>query len=400
MSTKMKFPMKKLALGVSSAIVVLGAQPASADAILFPYVVNGGAVTTILSAVATRTIPDDPADFRFDQSLHYAYSYKAPAAASDPTPWDEPCEELDFYNPSSVADIVTFNIGAVMNVAQNGVLFETNPFVPPFDPGKRVFYPENFGQFPAGHRGYVTVDNNAPGSAGLDGTLYGEALILDFTNGAAFGYRAYNPATNNVDLTNFHGPYDALGEVLTNINSSASQAPAETGAFEMYPGDQFTQKMLITPIPDVPPAVMNGDAAEPLVVARVGAGPSFQTGSFGTTSMYDRDENPVSGRNNIPVVCVGAPDLKEFFTLAALTKYNEQGGWTTVSPLRLPADANIGTVPADFTGNMIAQKLSYTAGPIEGVAIGGTLNSNVWLQSTRLPSVPGGTSLFGYVWTP
>lgn len=190
MSAMVKFPVKKLALGVSSAMAVFGAQPASADAILFPYVVNGGAVTTILSAVTTAPIRSG--DPRFADTLHYAYNTKSGVPSNPRSPWTDKCEEINFYNPSSIADIVTFNVGTVFKPAANGVVFESNPFVPPFDPSKKVIYPINFGQFPLGHRGYVTVDNNDPidQSAGSDGTLYGEALVLDVSSGSAWGYRA------------------------------------------------------------------------------------------------------------------------------------------------------------------------------------------------------------------
>jgi hypothetical protein len=295
-----------------------------------------------------------------------------------------------------------------MNVAANGVLFESNPFTPPFDPSKKVIYPENFGQFPAGHRGYVTVDNNDPlVSAGAsDSTLYGEALILDFTSGAAWGYRAYNPAGTSPQLALFYNGLDALGEVLTNDSTPANLAPLEAAAVELYPGSQFTQKALITPIPDpldatpAGPTPMSAAAGviQPEVVARVSVGPQFQAGTFAGNSLYDRDENPTSGRFNIPVVCVGAPDFTEFFTAASLTKYNAQGGWTTLSSLRTPT-TDSADIPF-YTGDMVAMKLTYTAGPIEGVAIGGTLNSALWLQSTRVPPAVGpvGTSNFGYVW--
>jgi hypothetical protein len=310
---------------------------------------------------------------------------------------------LNFYNPSSVADIVTFNIGQAMNVAANGVLFESNPFAPPFDPGKRVFYPENFGQYPLNQGGYVTVDNNAPGGApGQDGTLYGEALILEVAGGAAWGYRAYNPIGDSPNLTGFGYSNDYLGEVISNLNTSPTAAPTEAGAFEMYPGEQFSQHMLITPIPSnesTNGGIMNAEAKQPEVLARLGVGPSFQAGSFGTNVMYDRDENPVSGRIPVPVVCVGAPEISDFLQDAALTKYQQQGGWSTISGLAQDPNVEIGETTDDYTGEMIVQKLTFNLGTeIEGVDPGGTVNNALWLYNYDGAEASGGTSLFGYVW--
>lgn len=368
-----RFAKTKLAIGVSSTLLAFaGPGEAIAEAILFPYVVNGGAVTTILSAATM--LPINSRDVRFADTLHYAYSYKSGIPANPGSPWMDPCEELNFFNPASVADIVTFNIGDVFASAANGVLFESNPFLPPLEPAKKVIYPQDFGVFPAGTRGFVTVDAGfATGSETTENTLYGEALVLDVLSGAAWGYRAYNPAGESPGLSEFGFPFDALGEVLTNFNA-AGLAPQESGAFEMYSGEQFTQKMLITPIVEAGAGSQGASGSQPLVVARVSA--RLDNG-FGSAALYDRDENPTSGRVNIPVVCVGAPDIQDFFTSAAATKYLQQGGWTTVSPFRRAAN------PA-FTGEMIALKLSFSKGSIEGVEIGSSLNSAVWLQSTRL----------------
>jgi hypothetical protein len=147
---------------------------AQADQILFPYLVRSDTVTTILSVINGADGPNE---------LHYRY-YNTDGAAAGGA-----CQETDYDQNSSPNDIVTFDISGTFG-DDLGVLFESGD-----DSQINAQYRKNFALFKniKPIRAYALVDNNV--EADFSGeSIHGEALILEFVNGASWGYHAYNAA--------------------------------------------------------------------------------------------------------------------------------------------------------------------------------------------------------------
>jgi hypothetical protein len=154
---------------------------ANADSILFPWVVKSGAISTIVSVVNTAGIPL-PYSSALTPQLHYSYFYKEdPANTQTGT-----CQDYNFKVDTSEMDVLTSDASAIINGglpmwgdANNGVT--------------------SLALLAGGdRRAFLIVDNNTPNltfaASNIDGTLYGEAMVIELATGAAWGYEAYNTA--------------------------------------------------------------------------------------------------------------------------------------------------------------------------------------------------------------
>ncbi|MDD3519413.1 MAG: hypothetical protein PHQ14_13780 [Chromatiales bacterium] len=306
-----------------------------ADAILFPYVVKSASVTTILSVINTADSQSVPSGelYRADNHIHIRFIGKAGASATDP---EAMCEGYNFTVPSSRHDIVSFDVSGRFG-DPHGVLF-----------GDVTDYGRDLaglrGDAPA--RAFVLVDNNnavnppAGVGPGYESTLFGEALVLEFVNGAAWGYRALNkPSVGHEPL--------AGGTLL-----------------DFRPDDWFMDEAAATPVSGVAagiPVLGFNAAANRRGLARATVLPwaEFETVFFvtptaanqyqgglnvrvrpnlsgyandGGAALIDRDESPISGASSVDVVCVGAVGLTELFSgfVVNTPSLAGQGGWTNI----------------------------------------------------------------------
>lgn len=364
----MKFKVNKIAaaVAVSLGTSVVGMNAAQADEILFPYVVNSTTVTTILSV-----INDD--DFTIGD-LHYRYYYKAgPAAVSNTTA----CQEVDIIRTTSDNDIVTFDVGGPYGDAQ-GVLFEPEQVNAEYDGSFGVFRSPDLKPV----RAFAIVDNNNFGFIGQN--VWGEAFIIQFTEGSVWGYGAYDAAHILVDggIINpyeFSDRTEKAGEVLVAPPRGAI-VDDFAAPIAVMPFAEVSTTLFVTPIA----TTLNNPPANPLfqlrgdltaVIAAVVNDPS----NFVLDVMYDRDENPVSGAVPQPVVCVGAVPIPSLISAAA-RQFVENGGWTNVVVLPRPAE----DPPQARTNQAVVIKLEYNDRPpatLDGKpAGGGTYNNSIWLR--------------------
>jgi hypothetical protein len=370
----MNFKTKKIATAVAVGLgaSVVGMSAAQADEILFPYVVVSDTVTTVLSVVNDA----DDLDGTSVDELHYRYYYKTGAAAESKT---STCSEVNVRRPSSPNDLVTFDVGGVVGAETNHVLFE------PADRQENARYlgpADNFASLrtvkPA--RAFAVVDNNdflTPTAANVEESMYGEALIIELGSGAAWGYRAYNPAGIYVDnppvitritAYDFSDKLETEGEVLAN-----SDTPVVFHPFSEL-GGEFKNRLFVTPVST---DQLRGDLTATIRFAV--DDPTVST----LDVMYDRDENPVSGQIQMKVTCVAGVDAATMITSAALNEL-PFGGWTN-----LVSSASGG----DETNQVIAIKLEYneTIETINGepVDFPGSFNNSLWLRKGFRESVPG-----------
>jgi hypothetical protein len=397
----MKFKVTKIAAAVVAGlgVSVVGMNAAQADSILFPYVVTGGAITTLMSVInAANTGTAPPAA---QASLHYRFWHKGSPAPTATTNTIDPCSEVDYFAPSSTNDIVTFDIGSVFATpAQASVLFEPNtaPGAPPHTPN----YIINLAPFttikPA--IGFAVVDNGTTSTPSLIGdTLGGEAFIVDFTTGSVWGYDAYNaasiwsatatvpPAIPTLTLENpadFSDRVETKGEVIVGRPAGAPTADYWV-RMAVMPFSQVTTRLFVTPI-----AWAAG--ADPTHPYQLKGNINARVGLRGDTTnvIFDRDENGISGLSEQQVRCVGRLDVAPgpggdaSMLAAAVVARAPMGGWTHVA-----VGTGAGVLPpvvgtaSTVTDQAVVMKLEFNpsaTSTLNGVAVNGSFNNGIWLR--------------------
>lgn len=305
----------------TSVATVLGASAiasgaAVAGAGLWPHVVFSPSVTTVVSVINSDTTFDSPDD------LHYIFWYKdigfggANGAA---------CDEVNVFLPTSPNDIQSIDLGNVFGASTLGVLFNDPSFQNDWAGANRSFaLAAATGVSPL--RGYLVVDN----SDTVGENVSGDALVLEYTNGAAWGYFA-----------------------KTDVNDDFSDDGISDGdsvQISAKPFEEITTAFMTTP---VGPVMENfGSYSARLALTIGGAG-----------VMYDRDENPVSGSRPQTVTCVGRVDASDLITSGAAT-FLPDGGWS-----------NLGVTALGTATGAIVYQLEYGEGTFNGEPLLGGLNT-------------------------
>ncbi len=385
----MKFKVNKIAVAVAVSLgtSVVGMKAAQADEILFPYVVASSTVTTIISTInISESFFEGPAADR----LHYRYYYKNGASAESNT---APCVEVDERLPSSPNDIVTFDAAGRFAADNLGILFEDVATSQNVNYGRKSF---SLLDITLPVRAFLVVDNNdiltGAGRFSTADTLAGEAIVLEFVTGAAWGYAAYNAAgvyggTTEGDAVrrneyDFSDAVETAGEVIAN-----SAVPVALAPFTATGGEWLT-KFFVTPIAgsrfdDDGNWTGPGNQLQGNLNARVRL--AVQDPSSATQDvMFDRDELPVSGQVPQNVVCVGAVDATSMITEGALRRMPD-GGWSNLVVSRGTAS---GAVP---TNEAVVIKLEYNPEQLTlngTTPVTGVINNAIWLRNGHRESLP------------
>ena len=393
----MNFKMKKIATAVAAGLgasVVGMSVSHSQDEILFPYVVNSATVTTVVSVVNIQI-----GTSLSSADLHYTYWFKSGANA---TLANSQCQELNVFRSTSPNDIQTFDVGDSFAQDNFGVLFNDPSINNNYQAQNQSFSTLRNVGTPV--RAFLIVDNKGGGPTNVpasQGSLYGEAVILDFGTGAAWGYRAYNALTeealvadgqasgSNNSKETFSNQFETEGEVLRGLTP-----------VHLFPDDEFSVRFFVTPIsPSVDstaaanlgrlvPAEL-GDQSQGDITATVSL--VIPDGSNGV--VFDRDENPISGQINQTVVCVAGIDVNPTLLSAGVLAELKQagsdgGGWSyfRTVPLvdNLATTANEGR-DIDSTDEVVAFRLDFNRNnTFNGQTVfdpNSKFNSAVWLRN-------------------
>lgn len=363
MKTKIFIGVLVVAFLLSFSVVV---KDAKADAILYPWIVkNKGTVSTLISVV--NTAGDPSADF--DYQLHYQYWAKE---------WTGPgsqlglCEHLSFKRPTSKDDIVTFDAAGFINDGKP-LFNDSTPYG-----GQSFSLPTRRPVEPV-ERGFLIVDNNTPAlvakGVNLDGTLYGEAMVLEIAGGAAWGYIAYNSddgvAGNQTDPVCFEDGLDSLGEVI---------GTTEMTQTVLLPPDVGIARFFMTPIDkSVVCNQRKGDITSSVQLV-------YRSNGVTYGGIYDNNENPIDFGKVKYIKCTSADNLEELMTDDAYAYFRNTGGqgWSYIKV---------------YGNDMVIGKLEFTTTgvTIDGTAIPGTLNNFVWLRDAENEPTIGGTSILDNV---
>lgn len=363
-----------IACGALSVGVV---QTTQADSVFFPQVVGSQSVTTILSVInkgvdSTNDNQDRDSYWSAGSStLHYTLYYKNSNDQAN-------CLEYNEYLPTSQFDIASIDIaGNLTDEGVGGVLFND----PSMNPGRfGNGYDYALGRDVLPMRGYLIVDNQASDSMS-EPTLTGEAFLFDFGSGAAWSYEAFWSTGDDVgaDDTDRYSEFDY---------SWARMSPV--APINLMPLDEFNTGFLVTPV-NIPTetAAPYGWVAENM---RPASQNTFKaklkfstTDQFGAdAAIYDRDEKPVSGALEAPVVCVARVPASALMSGAAYARLID-GGWGNLATARteIKSATNVnGLAPTqpklgDGTTGAVVYKVEYNnvGATFGGITIPGTFNT-------------------------
>lgn len=357
------FHRKPLNTAISMALGAMAAvsTAAQADTMFFPHVVNSDTVTTVVSVVNTSGYLWNTSGAGGSGSGYDRLHYRFWAKVADQN--DAECVEFDTYLPTSKNDLQTIDLGADPGP---GVLFEPGlgKANVKWDQPNTSYALATEARYQFGGaavRGFLLIDNDAY-STNPFGSLYGEAIVIEFSNGASWGYQAYSRAGNDYD-------YEAYGAVsgypLTLLPFVGGAQATATTAF------------MVTPVVDsVAPQGAHWADSE-----MDKAGGYSATISWGGI-LFDRDENLVSAGRPQSVTCIGRIDATELFATAVPTKL-QNGGWghlynattyTYVSTLTISGQTLTQTVESEQEHAAVIFKLEY-GNAFDGVNLGGTYNN-------------------------
>lgn len=392
----MGFRMNKVAVAVAATlgITVAGIGTAQADEILFPYIVTSATVTTLVTTINNVTALDSSA--ATPTKLHYRYWYKNGARAENNA---ATCEEVNRTLPSSANDVVTIDVGGKIKKDNLGILFEdVKVSTLPASDG-RGYGAASFSLL-AGLtqpvRSFLVVDNNdfttTESFFRTSDSIAGEAIVLEFVNGAAWGYSAYNASgrfdangsrTNAYDFSDF---VETTGEVLSGQAGRGFVPVAVAPRFvdgDPTKGDDVITKFFVTPIAQstfstatntwVPPVggQLRGDLTTRVRLA-------VQDQDLGAAVMYDRDEAPISGQVPQSVTCVGAVDFKDLLSEGARGLV-PAGGWSNLV---------VGGATGVNTQEAVVIKLEYNTKTSPSLPALGIINNAIWLRKGIKESIP------------
>ena len=376
-----------LSVMVCAALLLsLGAwvKDASADAILFPWVVRSADVTTVVSVVNTAETDAEASGLPFHSNrIHIEYWLKDSTANLQ----DETCHEYNFEVTSSKDDMVTWDIAGhfngglpMFNDTSNEVIAATNMTLDVADP----------------RRAFLIVDNNTDSlidaGTNVDGTMYGEATIIEHVTGAAWGYIAYN-ATGGVKVTdsdinlNFSDSdhRDQQGEVI---------GDSETTQTTLLNPNDATTKLFVTPTtgrgteqsPDLHQRQGNINTRVQLCrFPEINGNNDPHTGDCTGGGIWNNEEGGFSFTERKNIVCTTADNLVDFFGGAGSSAYAQwlasgKAGWAYIVTHRGNLDDLRGTEDFQWSDEAIIGKLEYGTNLSWGGSISDTINTFVWLR--------------------
>lgn len=382
-------------------------KDAQADAIMFPWVVRSDSVTTLVSVVNTAQSLTEACGivgpFVTPGDIHWEYFYKATTANGQ----TEMCLEHDFSSTTSKDDMVSIDIAGVFNGGL--ALFNdvgSDPefvldFTLPVDNPRRAF---------------LLVDNNTDSyvnfGTNVDGTMYGEAMVIERGSGAAWGYIAYNAVGGvKIDAGDLNLAFndddhrDMLGEVIGDDGNGL----CEMAPMTILPPNLVTTRLFVTPT-----ASENNDGLCPAgdnnqrqgninAVVRLCAAPGPEPEDpdcdcpAGGGGIWNNTEGRISFSVSKNIVCTSADNLQ---ALMGLTAYNSfassgQAGWTYVDTDRGTLDIGNPNPIHCATDEAIIGKLEFATGDtfFNGAAIADPpagvnpadlyVNNFVWLRNNR-----------------
>lgn len=341
---------------VAGGLVGLGAQPAQADGILFPYLSTQTGAFSFVSVVNTHA----PGAAITQPLYQFTYGHK-PATTPNPTMVSNTGNCAHFNAPvtATPSDMMTFHVGGTITTpgANGFALFEEGNDTLGFAPGQLTSQPAPLGV--PGQLAFLAVEHGAASGGdalgGVTMSLFGWAEVIDTTTNLSFAY-----STNHLGRT--------TGVQLTVNYALAGGIASGPVVLSWYP-TQFvdTRWHVLNLVNTAATATMAG-------MAPSGGGSAqrsnYSVGVGGVGGAFNRDEIFFSGAREQRIRCFGIvtrADLLSGGPLAATVG----GGWTQMiagaaaaaNPIVADDPAGAYAVPSNFLVHKI-----QTVTPATGLA--------------------------------
>jgi hypothetical protein len=240
-------------------------------------------------------------------------------------------------------------------------------------------------------RAFLLVDNNTESlvdsGTNVDGTMYGEATIIEHKTGAAWGYVAFNAVAgqeeSSADGIFFEDVIDQQGEVIGDRETTQTTL--------MNPNDATT-KLFVTPVGyDDDLGQRRGDWNTRIQLCRFpernGDGDPY-TGDCIGGGIWNNEEGGFSFTEKKNIVCTTADNIVDFFGGAGTSAYTQwvasgKAGWAYIVTHTGNIDDRDGNGdPGQFfeDDQAIIGKLEYGTGLSWDGSIADTINTFVWLR--------------------
>jgi hypothetical protein len=338
---------------VAGGLVGLGAQPAQADGILFPYLSTQTGVFSFVSVV-NRDVAVIVAP-----QLSFTYGHKAATAGPVVTSNTGSCSHFDAGVTSTQSDMMTFHVrGTITTAGASGfALFEAAGDGAGPGVGQLTSTPA---PLPLDNQlTFLVVENNAADPANPL-SLYGWAEVIDTTTNLSFAYSTNDYARVNgvASTTNF-----TTNVVTSPVGPPAGGIASGPVVLSWYPTafvDTRWHILNVGTTGTMSPAV-GGGIRQVFTVANAAVVP--------VGGAFNRDENFFSGARTQPIRCFGILNRGDLLSGGPLAN-TADGGWT-----RLVGGVAIavGGVADDLTGayalgtSFLTHKIQ-TVTPATGIA--------------------------------
>ena len=381
--------MKKLfRTGLMTALtVILATGWCYGTTIMFPYInSNPGNLSTIVTVINTANATKAECNSSEDLQLHYRYiTKKISDSAADV------CQERDFWRPTTLADLVTFDVAGDINGGEamfgDPTDYDDGMNAPGFDLPNMGFTEPRRGYLLVNHR--CSVSGEKPDSSTSNDEIYldGEAMLLDVVNGAAWGYRAILADQSVDDIGDYAFASSSAGDenpVTGATTELLSEAPklTENQQVALYPPDEFQTRFFVTPLVINSANATSNDMSEVMPFKNQKRTKITLLDSVGNMGIMDRDENSGSGAAAVHVCCVGAIDLETLMGGSFGSGFDAQGGWAYVDLMDPPAAYSGGTVDTTADHCAIVFKLQFGSPSFAS----GMINSCEIIRSYRILS--------------
>lgn len=336
------------------------------DEVLFPYVVSSPSVTTILSVVNQGGWQNA----KGENKLHWVYHYKTQPGVDKKADREATCLENNTYWSTSPNDLVDVSVDGLFNNddTYRGAVFEVSNANVDYGQGKASGVTmARLANATKPVRAFVMVDNWESGDGSEGDLVAARATIIEFINGAAWGYAGYDREGGG--RYDFNESNERFGEVID------SDDKAEM-SFKPFGNEGFTTMLYVTPIGDT-----GGGSVGPQYSGKLQTKVYLDAGH--DVCAYDRDEVPQSCNGGPQkVTCVGAVNVQDFFDEVTEADLEPQGGWSKVRIGMNSGDEDAaekaGLTPTDQATVLFLEWNNSDV--VSGVDVGGVINNGYMLR--------------------
>jgi hypothetical protein len=328
---------------VAGGLLGLGAQPAQADGILFPYLSTQAGVLSFVSVINNNTAaPAQPA-------YQFTYGHKSASPLSNTAN----CAHFNSGVTATQFDMMTFHVGGTITTpgANGFALFEENNDALGIGTGQLTSQPAPL--FALGQLAFLAVEHIVePGGVRME--LFGSAEVIDTGTNLSFAY-----STNNFART--------TGIAGATIWDAAGGIASGAVVLSWYPTNLVDSKWHILNLgttAQMAPAAVSSTRRGYSVAAVTAAG------GVGVNGAYNRDENFFSGAKETRIRCFGIVRRDDLLSGGPLAATAGQGGWTHLVGAAIAATPVITDDPTGIYAvatNYLVHKIQ-TVTPATGIA--------------------------------